>query len=249
MTVAANALVAGRFAWAPGGYALSFGRMLQDGIVKKYLDDHCPDAEPAPVPLQGPVAATTPTTSSGAAACSTSSAASMACAARCAGSRLRASPTIQSYRSNRCSPKPPTQLTLVETGAGVVKWVWDSYLQHQELMCPPRSRRCRPRARQQIRHRLCRHQPAAGPARLSGDGAAAAHRAHCAAPERFRRHRRTRRGRARSRILGNAAVFGTLATAHNRYGARMVWLAALVVMLALARLIQQRPKKRPGLPP
>jgi len=50
-------------------------------------------------------------------------------------------------------------------------------------------------------------------------------------------------------ILANAAVFGTLATAHHRYGARMVWLAALVVMLALARLIQQRPKKRPGLPP
>ena len=30
-------------AWTPGGFALSFGRMLQDGIVKKYLDDHCPD--------------------------------------------------------------------------------------------------------------------------------------------------------------------------------------------------------------
>ncbi len=41
-------------------------------------------------------------------------------------------------------------------------------------------------------------------------------------------------------ILANAAVFGTLATAHHRYGARMVWLATLVVMLALARLIQQR---------
>ena len=44
MVVTANALVVGRLSWAPGGYALSFGRMLQDGIVKKYLDDHCPDA-------------------------------------------------------------------------------------------------------------------------------------------------------------------------------------------------------------
>ncbi len=43
MMVAANALVVGRLTWAPGGYALSFGRMLQDGIVKKYLDEHCPD--------------------------------------------------------------------------------------------------------------------------------------------------------------------------------------------------------------
>ena len=35
--------VAHRLAWTPGGAALSFGRMLQDGIVKKYLDEHCPD--------------------------------------------------------------------------------------------------------------------------------------------------------------------------------------------------------------
>jgi len=40
---AADFVVAKRLAWTPGGFALSFGRMLQDGIVKKYLDDHCPD--------------------------------------------------------------------------------------------------------------------------------------------------------------------------------------------------------------
>ena len=39
----ANYVVAGRLAWTPGGFALSFGRMLQDGIVNRYLDDHCPD--------------------------------------------------------------------------------------------------------------------------------------------------------------------------------------------------------------
>jgi hypothetical protein len=41
LVFAANAFVAKRFAWTPGGFALSFGRMLQDGIVKKYLDEHC----------------------------------------------------------------------------------------------------------------------------------------------------------------------------------------------------------------
>ena len=39
---AADFAVAKRLAWTPGGFALSFGRMLQDGIVKKYLDAHCP---------------------------------------------------------------------------------------------------------------------------------------------------------------------------------------------------------------
>ncbi len=35
--------VAGKIAWTPGGYGLAFARMLQDGIVTRYLDDHCPD--------------------------------------------------------------------------------------------------------------------------------------------------------------------------------------------------------------
>jgi hypothetical protein len=43
LVFAADLVVAKRLAWTPGGFALSFGRMLQDGIVKKYLDDHCPD--------------------------------------------------------------------------------------------------------------------------------------------------------------------------------------------------------------
>src|SRR5581483_9033919 len=43
MLISANYVVAGRLAWTPGGIALSFGRMLQDGIVARYLAEHCPD--------------------------------------------------------------------------------------------------------------------------------------------------------------------------------------------------------------
>ncbi len=43
MLVGANYVVAKRLAWTPGGIGLAFGRMLQDGIVKRYLDEHCPD--------------------------------------------------------------------------------------------------------------------------------------------------------------------------------------------------------------
>jgi hypothetical protein len=43
MLVAANYAVAGRLVWTPGGAAIAFGRMLQTGIVARYLDDHCPD--------------------------------------------------------------------------------------------------------------------------------------------------------------------------------------------------------------
>ncbi len=36
-------------------------------------------------------------------------------------------------------------------------------------------------------------------------------------------------------LFGNAFVCGALSNPHDRYGARMVWLAAFTVMLALAR--------------
>ena len=43
MLLGANYIVAKQLTWTPGGIALSFGRMLQDGIVTRYLDEHCPD--------------------------------------------------------------------------------------------------------------------------------------------------------------------------------------------------------------
>src|SRR5262249_18695058 len=44
MLVAANLALSGQLAWTPGGFGIVFGRMLQDGIVKRYLDPHGPTA-------------------------------------------------------------------------------------------------------------------------------------------------------------------------------------------------------------
>jgi hypothetical protein len=43
MVLGTNYLIAKKVAWTPGGFSIAFGRMLQDGIVKAYLDGHCPD--------------------------------------------------------------------------------------------------------------------------------------------------------------------------------------------------------------
>jgi hypothetical protein len=43
MLLGGNFAVGRTLAWTPGGYGLAFARMLQDGIVTRYLDDHCPD--------------------------------------------------------------------------------------------------------------------------------------------------------------------------------------------------------------
>lgn len=43
MLLAGNYVLAKRLAWTPGGYGLAFSRMLQDGVVTRYLNDHCPE--------------------------------------------------------------------------------------------------------------------------------------------------------------------------------------------------------------
>jgi hypothetical protein len=42
MLLSANYALSGQFGWTPGGYSLLFARMLEDGIVTRYLNDHCP---------------------------------------------------------------------------------------------------------------------------------------------------------------------------------------------------------------
>lgn len=39
----AGYLVAGQFAWTPGGAGFVFSRLVQDGIAQRYLADNCPD--------------------------------------------------------------------------------------------------------------------------------------------------------------------------------------------------------------
>lgn len=45
MLLSTNYALSGTLSWTPGGFGLAFGRMLQDGIVTRYLNDHCPDPQ------------------------------------------------------------------------------------------------------------------------------------------------------------------------------------------------------------
>lgn len=41
MLLGSNFALSGQLSWTPGGSGVAFGRMLQDGLVKRYLDDRC----------------------------------------------------------------------------------------------------------------------------------------------------------------------------------------------------------------
>jgi hypothetical protein len=244
--IVANALVVGRLTLAPGGYALSFGRMLQDGIVKKYLDDHCPDASLRLCPYKDQLPDNADIFFWGGGL--------FVDLGRFDGLRgemrriviasLADYPMLQ---VKSALGETATQITMVDTGAGVVKWVWDSYYSIKD------------------------HVPAALPgmqaARQWHNGidftainrlqVPLAYLAMALLPVialvALRRNDFADIGElaatAALAILGNAAVFGIFATAHNRYGARIIWLTMLVALLALARLRERRPiYEAPGLP-
>lgn len=39
-----NLALTGNFAFTPGGSTFLFGRLVEDGMIKRYLNDHCPDS-------------------------------------------------------------------------------------------------------------------------------------------------------------------------------------------------------------
>jgi hypothetical protein len=59
MLLSANFALSGELAWTPGGYGVAFGRMMQDGIVARYLRDHWPQANFKLCPYRDQLPATT----------------------------------------------------------------------------------------------------------------------------------------------------------------------------------------------
>jgi hypothetical protein len=47
-----NLAITGQFAFTPGGETFLFGRLVQDGIVGRYLAEHCPEAAPRLCPYR-----------------------------------------------------------------------------------------------------------------------------------------------------------------------------------------------------
>jgi hypothetical protein len=140
------------------------------------------------------------------------------------------------------------QLVMVDTGAGVVSWVWDTYFTIKDHV--PAALPAMHAARQQ--------RGTLSFVAINWLDVPFAYLTMALLPVlvllTWRRRGWSDIGElaatAGFAILGNAAVFGLLATAHNRYGARTVWLAALAVFLALARWGNERMSaKRPSRAP
>jgi hypothetical protein len=235
MLVSANYVVAGRLAWTPGGIALSFGRMLQDGVVNRYLADHCPEQRLKLCKHRHEL----PTDAdvffwSGKGTIFNN-------LGRFAGlgdemseivvGSLRDYPLWQIQLALTATAH---QLTRVATGEGVVKTVWHTYWAI-DTYAPGAAARMHA-ARQQHSEigfaRLNRiHQPVALTSMLL---------LLAIMVLGWRRETFTDLGMlattTTAALLANAFVCGVLSNPHDRYGARLIWLAPLVVTLLLYRL-------------
>ena len=246
MVLAADVLVTGRLAWTPGGPALSFGRMLQDGIVTRYLDDRCPDETFKLCPYRDELTRNADDFFWGGGAFDRLGRFDGLDneMRRIALASLIDYPGLQFKSMVSESAK---QLSMVDTGAGVVNWIWNTYLMIERDVpaAVPAMRAARQQRSGLTFSAINRVQvPVAwlGMALLPLLAAYALRRKGLADIGELN-------AAAALAVLANAAVFGVFATAHNRYGARLVWLATLAVLLTLARMMTQRaPRLAAGKP-
>jgi hypothetical protein len=237
MVVAANGAVTGKYAWTPGGYALSFGRMLEDGIVKRYLDDHCPDETFRLCPYKDKLPPDADDFFWGEGVFDT--------LGRFDGMRdemkriaLASFADYPWLQIKSVIGQTAKQVVSVESGAGVVNWIWNTYSQIEAHV--PYAAPAMKAARQQ------RGQISF--TAINNVQVPVAWFAMALLPViafvGLRRTQLTDIGELAAAmtlaILVNAGVFGALATAHSRYGARIAWLAVFAVALALARVYKRR---------
>jgi uncharacterized membrane protein len=242
-----NAVIAGNPAWTPGGFSVAFGRMLQDGIIKKYLDTHCPNADVHVLcrykdqipqdadqffwhdPLFGKLGgfrALGPEME------------------RAALGSIAAYPLLQLKTAMVATGR---QFIKVHTGEGVVNALWHTHRmirEHVPEWAPAMeaSRQFQAPTDDMFEHINALHYPLA-----LASMALLPLIALFAFWELLPAPLAELSVTAMLALFGNAVVCGVLSNPHDRYGARMVWIASVVVLLAFVHAVQRL--RRRGLKP
>jgi hypothetical protein len=232
MLLSANYALSGQFAWTPGGYGVAFGRMLQDGIVTRYLHDHCLEQQLKLCPYRDALPATADQFLWGHSMFDK--------LGRFQGLNdemgfivTRSLAEYPLWQTEAAAVATARQLAHVATGEGSNVWIAHTYgiIEHYlpGQLAPMRA------ARQQ----------------RNGINFAAVNRVHVPvalasmllvaaifATALWRRHFDDLALLAATvslALLGNAFVCGVISGPHDRYGARMVWIATLVALIAAIR--------------
>jgi hypothetical protein len=234
MLLAANLALSGHLAWTPGGFGIAFGRMLQDGIVKRYLDDHCPTVRLKLCPYRNELPATADDFlwSNGI----------FNELGRFSGlgeeMRFIVLHSLQEYPLQQIETAVAAsarQLRLVATGRGTHDQIWHTYgiIERYipgEVPAMHNARQQRGELNFDLINRI--HVPIA----LGSMILALVLLARAAISGRFDETGRLA-ATVTVAILANAVVCGALSGPHDRYGARIAWIATFTVVIAILRAI------------
>jgi len=236
-----NFALSGQLAWTPGGYGVAFGRMLQDGIVAQYLRDHCPQQNLKLCPYRDRLPATADQFLWGNSMFNT--------LGRFKGLNdemsfivLRSLADYPAWQARAAVTGTAQQLVHVATGEGTDGWLGHTY-GIVERYIPAQVKPMRA-AQQQRRHFDFTainyvHVPVA----LGTTLLAAMLFGHGLLRRRLD-HITLLAGTVSLAIFGNAFICAVISGPHDRYGARMAWLATAVVLIAAIRLFTARSAAR-----
>ncbi|MET4206959.1 hypothetical protein ABIB95_001759 [Bradyrhizobium sp. LA2.1] len=232
MLVSANHALSGKWAWTPGGYGVAFGRMMQDGIVARFLSDHCPRERYKLCPYRDQLPATADEFLWGKSMFNT--------LGRFEGMNdemgyivVHSLADYPAWQAGAALRAMGQQLLHVATGEGTSVWIGHTYGIIERYIpaqvAPMRA------ARQQnhgldFDHVNWLHVPVALASMLALVGLLA----HALASRRLD-DLTLLAATVTLALLGNAFICGVISGPHDRYGARMVWVATFVVLMALAR--------------
>jgi hypothetical protein len=232
MLLTANFALSGQFVWTPGGAGVAFGRMLQDGIVAHYLNDHCPTTKFKLCPYRNELPATADAFLWGHSMFHT--------LGRFKGLNdemafiaLHSLAEYPGWQAEAALAATAQQLVHVATGEGTTAWLGHTYGIIERYL--PAQTTAMRAARQQHKdldftaiNRV--HVPVA----LGSMLALLAIIGHA-----FWRRRlddlTLLAATVSLALLGNAFICGVISGPHDRYGARLVWIATFAVLIAAVR--------------
>jgi len=232
MLLAANFALSGQLAWTPGGSGVAFGRMLQDGIVAKYLNDHCGKEKLKLCPYRNELPPTADDFLWGNSMFNT--------LGRFHGLgdemghiAMRALVDYPAWQAEAALTATAEQLVHVATGEGTIRWLPHTYgIIARYIPSQARAVLSARQRRGNINFAAVNwvHVPVALASMLAVLAMVA-----LALWRRQLDDLALLAATVSFALLGNALICGVISGPHDRYGARLVWIATFTALLAAAR--------------
>ena len=234
MLLAANFALSGQWAWTPGGTGVAFGRMLQDGIVTQYLRDHCATEKLKLCPYRNELPATADEFLWGKSMFNT--------LGRFEGLNdemnyivARSLKAYPLWQAEAVIVATADQLAHVATGEGTNGWIPHTY-GIIERYIPSQVEPMRAAHQQHWDINFAAVNWLHVPVALLSMLAVVALFGHGVARRKLD-DVTLLAGTVCLALLGNAVICGVISGPHDRYGARIVWIATFTVLIALARYL------------